>query len=325
MSVDLPLVSVIIPCYNYGAYIHDAIDSILAQTYTNWELLVVDDGSQDDTAAIVQQYMVNDARIKYHRRSNGGLSAARNTGLTLARGEYVQLLDADDYLAPGKLALHVQTLQEQLAVSLVFGDTYTFQHTSDKEARTLTPLHLQMGPISAQGQTLAMHLAYDNMFLPGNPLFRRVFAHKVGNFNEQLFSLEDWHFWYRGALLGAAFVYDNRPNTEFYARSHGNNMSGNRFKMWKNRILARQSLIEQMQQMQKQPDHTELDLAALLTRHIILLYEEQARFNLLYGRVVQGLINTARYLLRADKPAHILYDSAYWLKERLLGRNMTSV
>jgi glycosyltransferase involved in cell wall biosynthesis len=94
MPTDQPLISVIIPCYNYGAYIRDAIDSVRAQTYQNWEMLLVDDGSKDNTAAIAQEYVAQDARISYHFQANQGLSAARNTGLGLAKGEYVQLLDA---------------------------------------------------------------------------------------------------------------------------------------------------------------------------------------------------------------------------------------
>jgi glycosyltransferase involved in cell wall biosynthesis len=324
MPTDQPLISVIIPCYNYGAYIRDAIDSIRAQTYQNWEMLLVDDGSKDNTAAIAQEYVAQDARISYHYQANQGLSAARNTGLGLAKGEYVQLLDADDYIAPEKLALHLQTLLAQPQAALVFGDTYNFQHSEIVAERTQVQLHLQMVPMSGQGQPLALHMAHDNIFLPGNPVFRKSLADQIGKFSEQLFSLEDWHFWYRGVLLGAAYVYDKRPGTEFYARTHGNNMSGNRYKMWKYKIHARQLLIEQIQQQLATKATTTLALQPLLAKHLVLLYEEQARFNLLFGSVGQGVANTVRYFLKGEKPGHIWYDSAYWLKERLLGRNKIS-
>lgn len=324
MSTDQPLISVIIPCYNYGAYIRDAIDSVRAQTYQNWEMLLVDDGSKDNTAAIAQEYIAQDARISYHYQPNQGLSAARNTGLGLAKGEYVQLLDADDYIATEKLALHLQTLLAQPQAALVFGDTYNFQHSEIVAERKQVQLHLQMAPMSGQGQPLALHMAHDNIFLPGNPVFRKSLADQIGKFSEQLFSLEDWHFWYRGVLLGAAYVYDKRPGTEFYARTHGNNMSGNRHKMWKYKIHARELLIEQIQQQLATKVATALDLQPLLAKHLVLLYEEQARFNLLFGSVGQGVANTVRYFLKGEKPAHIWYDSAYWLKERLLGRNKIS-
>jgi glycosyltransferase involved in cell wall biosynthesis len=321
MPTALPLISVIIPCYNYAAYIRDAIESIQAQTYTNWEMLIIDDGSKDNTAAIAQDYARQDARIHYHYQANRGLSAARNTGLGLAQGEYVQLLDADDYLAPRKLELHAQVLHEQPDVALAFGDTYNFQHSEVVAERKIVPLHLQMGPLTGQGQALALHMAYDNMFLPGNPVFRRVLADQIGKFNEQLFSLEDWHFWYRGVLRGAKYVYDNRPGTEFYARTHGNNMSGNRHKMWKYKIKAREALIEQLRSQLATPAPADLAWKPILTKHLVLLYEEQARFNLLYGSVGQGVVNTVRYFFTGEKPVRIWYDSAYWFKERLLGRN----
>ena len=324
MPTATPLISVIIPCYNYGAYMRDAVDSILAQTYTHWEMLIIDDGSKDNTAAIAQEYARQDSRITYHHQANQGLSAARNTGLRLAKGEYVQLLDADDYIAPKKLSLHLQTLLDRPTAALVFGDTYNFQHSEIVAERTQVQLHLQMAPMSGQGQPLALHMAYDNIFLPGNPLFRKTLANQIGKFHEQLFSLEDWHFWYRGVLQGAEYIYDKQPGTEFYARTHGNNMSGNRHRMWKNKIQARQLIIQQLQEQVRTGAASQLDLPALLKKNLSLLYEEQARYQLLYGSVGQGVSNTVRYFFNGEKPARIWYDSAYWLKERLLGRNKIS-
>ncbi|MGI4824209.1 MAG: hypothetical protein ACRYFV_23625, partial [Janthinobacterium lividum] len=222
------------------------------------------------------------------------------------------------------LAIHAGVLQARPEVALVFGDTYNFQHTEIAAERTIVPLHLRMGPISGQGQGLALHMAHDNIFLPGNPVFRKSLADQIGKFSEQLFSLEDWHFWYRGVLLGASYVYDNRPGTEFYARTHGNNMSGNRHKMWKYKIHARELLIEQIQNRLATKNTAGLELQPLLAKHLTLLYEEQARFNLLFGSVGQGMMHTVRYFLKGEKPGHIWYDSAYWLKERLLGRNKIS-
>lgn len=323
MPTNTPLVSVIIPSYNYAAYLPDALNSILRQTYLNWEVIVVDDGSKDDTAAVVQQYISQDARIRYQYQRNAGLSAARNTGIRLAKGEYIQLLDADDYIASTKLELQVQTLNEQPDVALVFGDTFLFQHSTSREEHQYRPFHLQKAPMSGQGTSLALYMAYDNIFLVGTPLLRKELVNRIGKYNEQLLSLEDWHFWFRGVLTGARYVYDNQIGTEFYVRTHGNNMSGNRYRMWKNKIYARQLIIEQMQTMLKTSIATSLDLKSVLAKHIALLYEEQARFQLLYGSVGQGVANTVRYSLQGEKPIRIWYDSAYWLKERLLGRNKT--
>jgi len=324
MPTDQPLISIIIPCYNYGSYIPEALDSILAQTYKNWEIIIVDDGSKDNTAEVVQPYLLKDSRITYHQQANRGVSAARNAGLTLAKGAYIQFIDADDYIAPEKLALHAGRLAEQPAIDLVFGDTYNFQHTASPEGRQFVPMHMHMGAMSGQGQLLAMHMAHDNIFLIGTPLFRKTLADRIGFFDESLVSFEDWHYWYRGALQGAMYVHDNRPGTEFYVRTHGNNTTGNRYRMWKNKIQTRQRLIQKIEEIKLAGGNKELDFNALLAKHKELRYEEQARFELLYHSLGKGLLSTLQYFRYGTKPGHIWYDSAYWIKERLLGRNKIS-
>lgn len=321
MSKSNALVSVIIPCYNYADYIPETLESILAQTYTHWEAIVVDDGSGDNTALVVAGYVERDPRIQYYYQQNQGLSAARNTGISLARGEYIQLLDADDYIATTKLEIQVDLLNKNEDVALVYADTYIFTHKIDVDTpRKFRKFILTMPPMSGRGGDLAMHMAQDNIFLVGSPLFKRSMAETVGVFDKSLFSLEDWNFWCRAVLQGYKFVYDNRKGTEFFVRTHGNNMSGNRYKMWKYKIQARQSLIEIIQRMMMSNSDSSLNLKVVLAKHHSLLYEEHARFNLLFDNISKGLINAARYSIHGEKPLRIWYDSAYWIKERLLGR-----
>jgi len=99
--MDCDLVSVIIPCYNQGRFLGDAIDSVLAQTHRNTEIIVVSDGSTDDTASVARRY---GSRVRLIESANAGSSAARNRGLDCAKGQWIQLLDADDVMLPGKLA-----------------------------------------------------------------------------------------------------------------------------------------------------------------------------------------------------------------------------
>ncbi len=114
-----PLITVITPAYNAAAYIEEALRSVLAQTHRNLELIVVDDGSKDATATITRS--LGDPRICVISQSNGGVSAARNTGLGLAKGEYITFHDADDGMEPTNLAEKLRAVQEH-QVDWVFGD-----------------------------------------------------------------------------------------------------------------------------------------------------------------------------------------------------------
>lgn len=95
-----PLVSIIVPCYNVEQYLPNCIESILCQSYTNWELILVDDGSPDSSGEIADKYASCDARIKVIHKTNAGVAAARNSAIDIAAGEYISFLDGDDFLHP---------------------------------------------------------------------------------------------------------------------------------------------------------------------------------------------------------------------------------
>jgi glycosyltransferase involved in cell wall biosynthesis len=105
----MPLVSIIIPAYNYAAFIAEAVNSALRQSHRNIEVvIIVDDGSTDNTAEVAQRLMQQDARVRYVYQANQGLSAARNTGIKNAKGEFLVFLDADDVLHEHKIAAHLE-------------------------------------------------------------------------------------------------------------------------------------------------------------------------------------------------------------------------
>lgn len=112
-----PLVSIIIPCYNYGHFLAEAIESVARQTYPAKEIVVVDDGSTDDTAAVAARY----PEVRYVHQPNQGLSAARNTGIQQSQGTYLVFLDADDWLLPDALACNVAQLQRHPQAAFVAG------------------------------------------------------------------------------------------------------------------------------------------------------------------------------------------------------------
>lgn len=107
-----PLVSIIIPVYNTAAYLRECFDSILAQTYTNYEVVVVDDGSTDDSGAICDEYAERDSRFVVIHKQNGGVSTARNTGLDAATGDYIGFVDSDDMMLPGMFEEYVRVAEK---------------------------------------------------------------------------------------------------------------------------------------------------------------------------------------------------------------------
>ncbi len=111
--------SIIVPCYNYGDYLSETLDSVISQTYQNWECVVVNDGSQDNTAEVAADYVQKDARIHYIEQQNSGISITRNTGIKNSHGEYILPLDADDLIAPTYLEKAVAVFLENRNVKVV--------------------------------------------------------------------------------------------------------------------------------------------------------------------------------------------------------------
>ena len=114
MSEPVPLVSIIVPCYNAETFLGATLEAVIAQTFTDWECVVVDDASRDGSAAVLAQYAERDPRIRpVFQPVNGGAAAARNAGLGVIRGRYLAFLDADDYWLPEKLAKQVAYMREK--------------------------------------------------------------------------------------------------------------------------------------------------------------------------------------------------------------------
>lgn len=130
------LVSIITPCYNGEKYISETIDSVLNQTYPNFEMIIVDDGSQDESANIVKEYQKKDLRIKFLQQSNAGSAAARNNGIRHANGRYIALLDADDVWKPYFLEEQINFMKQKNAICVyssydrIDGHSKIIQHTT---------------------------------------------------------------------------------------------------------------------------------------------------------------------------------------------------
>lgn len=185
MPSDPPLVSVVIPTYNYGRYVTEAVDSALAQTYRPVEVIVVDDGSTDDTRERLSGY---GDRIRYVYQENAGLSAARNTGIRNASGGFVAFLDSDDAFHPRKLQVQMGTFARDPSLGLV--GTLSF---SD-EPRVWADV--PVAPASVRKITLDEKVVLTR-FSPSSAVARRECFEAVGDFDTSLRSVEDRDMWIR--------------------------------------------------------------------------------------------------------------------------------
>lgn len=130
------MISIITPTYNVQKYIAETINSVIAQTYTNWELIVVDDGSNDNTASIVKKFCEKDNRIKYFYKTNTGVSDTRNFGMSKAKGEYIALLDADDIWEKNKLQTVIDVFNKKEA-DWIYSDAIEFYENNKKNIKKL--------------------------------------------------------------------------------------------------------------------------------------------------------------------------------------------
>ncbi len=205
-------VSVIIPTYNGGRYIRRAIESVLTQTYQDYEIIVVDDGSTDDTAEILQPYR---DRITYIYQTNQKLPVARNNGIARARGEYLAFLDSDDLFLPDQLAVQVRALDERPEVGLV-ASGYQIVDGNGLLLQERRPW------IDRPSITLES-LFFGGLAPPVAVMLRRTWFNDVGGFDPQFLYAEDVDLWYRLAQEGCAMVW--APAVVCQYRIHANNMS----------------------------------------------------------------------------------------------------
>jgi glycosyltransferase involved in cell wall biosynthesis len=138
-----PLVSIIIPAYNSAEFISETLDCLINQNYTKWEAIIVDDGSTDNTAEIVQEYIKKDNRFRYVRQENLKTSVARNVGLRMSRGEYIQFLDSDDFISKNKISDEILIFNQDPDTEIVYSDYICFANEDRKKEWTYSRVVLK--------------------------------------------------------------------------------------------------------------------------------------------------------------------------------------
>lgn len=226
------LVSIIIPAFNYGHFLNDCISSLTNQEYKDWEAIIVDDGSTDNTREICEGLVQKDKRVRYIRQENQGQPAARNTGLASAKGSYIQFLDADDLIQPKKISSQVNFLKANTDTDIVFADVYYFEsnRTSKQDLflnRWDEPQKPWITKIEGSGEKLVNAYARKNLFELGCALFRHSAVSEIGNFDTSLKGVEDYDFCWRAAILGNRFSYAHEEEAAILMRHHPKSFSKN--------------------------------------------------------------------------------------------------
>jgi len=207
----MPNVSIVMAAKNYARFLPMAVESVLAQTFTDWELLIIDDGSTDDTPAVVQPFLA-DSRVRYFRSDKLGQPRAKNLGLRLSRGEFVAFLDADDAWSPTKLDKQLAVFREQPGVGVVFCRRSLIDEQSQ-------PIPAKPAPPPPRGRVL------DKMFVQNFVCFssvvvRRVVFSHVGAFDPQWDLAIDFDLWLRVAKH-YSFEFVDEELVQ-YRTGHGN-------------------------------------------------------------------------------------------------------
>ena len=185
MDNEKPLVSIIIPCYNQGKYIEETVDSVLAQSYANLEIIIVNDGSTDNSDEVINKIIQKNPAIKYLSVQNGGVSKARNLGIKEAHGKFVMPLDADDFIQPKYIELAVDEFVKDPDLIVVTSKGKFF----GKEE----------GEWNLEEFTMKKMLHGNVIFCPS--LIKKEDWEKVGGFDEKMTHLEDWEFYIRLSAL----------------------------------------------------------------------------------------------------------------------------
>jgi glycosyltransferase involved in cell wall biosynthesis len=204
-------VSVVIPAYNQGHYLGDAIASALGQTHDDLDIVVVDDGSTDHTREVAAGF--TDPRVRYVHQQNRGLAAARNTGIREARGAYLTFLDSDDLFLPDKISALLGAMDARPELGFVAGQAVLI----DEHGRRLGETFEQGPPAEATDWLLG------NPLHVGSVLLRREWQSRIGFFDEALRSYEDWDLWLRLARAGCPMGWVPRPVSLY--RFHGAQMT----------------------------------------------------------------------------------------------------
>jgi O-antigen biosynthesis protein len=302
-----PVISVIIPCFNQGKFIDEAVDSILAQSYTDFEIIIINDGSTDEfTVEKLGNYTRSKTRII--NTENGGLSAARNKGFREAKGEFVQYLDADDMITNLKFEDQLRVFSQNQEVDVCISDYMIFdivrniycEHPPSKFPGDL-PLEDLLFKWE-RGWTIPIHSA----------LFKKKLWSNVLPFNEKLRAKEDWFMWCDLAVRGKKFMFLDKQQAVY--RQHESNMTRNNNEMYYNLFLAAYYILQII------PENYKEEFLKMTIIHINTSLERN-----LFPHLTNQIIDLKNKFSETDKSidyriGNVILKPYRFFKEKVLGK-----
>jgi glycosyltransferase involved in cell wall biosynthesis len=233
---QIPKVSIIVPAYNVAPYLGETLDSVLAQTRGDYEVVVVNDGSTDETAQVVEQYRDRFAgKLVYVWQENRGLAAARNTAIRTARGQYISLLDSDDVWMPRYLEAMLGLLESDPALDLVFPNAI-FWGSPQFDGRDFQSVFPPNPPITME-KILGRE---SNVF--GLATLRRELVLTVGSYDESLRASEDFDLWLRLLKRGSQFGFVTEPLVKY--RFRRDSLSNTGITLYRNRLRVFEKVMQ---------------------------------------------------------------------------------
>ncbi|MDO1448838.1 glycosyltransferase [Rhodocytophaga aerolata] len=312
-----PLVSIVVPCFNYGHYILETLTSVLEQSFPHWECIIVDDGSTDNTRDVVVKFVEKDERFRYIYQPNKGMSGARNTAFKMAKGSYIQLLDADDLLEFDKLNVQVNFLHNNPDVDIVYSDVRFF---TDKDKNTLLLNYpgmdgiIPMPRISGRGATIVKAFLRGTIKI-NTALFRKSILNKIGYMDEKLtIAAEDWNFWLTAAIYKLKFFYLDIPDTCALVRAHSESVSMPDSKKLLKTRPSTEAMLESIYET-----YSSLELLKKLDSKVVSeIFGNKALNEISAGDIKKGLYYLYLNILWGYRKLYYLHHGIYHLKERLI-------
>lgn len=280
-------ISVIIPCYNQSNFLEATLHSVICQTHADWECIIIDDGSTDNSKEIALQWCGNDSRFLYHFKTNGGLSSARNAGLRIAKGDFIQLLDADDLIEPTKFEKQLKDLESaQISISNYFSFV-DGNLRLEAEHRYLSPFFSEKN----YKQEIIIDWEYRKSIPCHSVLFKKEILKNDIFFSEVLKNHEDWVFWVQ-LFYASNTIINNKEVLAFY-RIRSDSMSADYAQMRKGFVDAADVLIDYF----KRNNETELyKLSLKKKKEILNKNKNKFLFKRIQKRIIAKITHLYKYV-----------------------------